>query len=65
MTFHVFHDLYESYRLVYVKEIVKYDWQNWRGCGGGGKHVGVDRAPIISLGQTGKNDKHRLSLFAN
>ena len=62
MTFLVFHDLYESYRLVYIKEIVKYDWQIWRG---GGKHVGVDRAPIISLGQTGKNDKHRLSLFAN
>ena len=33
MTFYVFHDLYESYRLVYVKEIVKYDWQIW---GGGG-----------------------------
>ena len=33
--------------------------------GGGGGHVGVDRAPIKSLGQTGKNDKHRLSLFAN
>ena len=33
--------------------------------GGGGEHVGVDGAPIISLGQTGKNDKHRLSLFAN
>ena len=32
---------------------------------GGGKHVGVDGAPIISLGQTGKNDKYRLSLFAN
>ena len=61
MTFLVFHDLYESYRLVYVKEIVKYDWQIW----GGGEHVGVDRAPIISLGQTEKNDKHRLSLFAN
>ena len=60
MTFYVFHDLYESYRLVYVKEIVKYDWQIW---GGGG--VGVDGAPIISLGQTGKNDKHILSLFAN
>ena len=38
---------------------------NLEGVGGGGKHVGVDRAPIISLGQTGKNDKHRLSLFAN
>ena len=61
MTFYVFHDLYESYRLVYVKEIVKYDWQIW----GGGGDVGVDGAPIISLGQTGKNDKHRLSLFAN
>ena len=37
MTFHVFHDLYESYRLVYVKEIVKYDWQIW---GGGGARGG-------------------------
>ena len=62
MTFHVFHDSYESYRLVYVKEVVKYDWQIW---GGGGEHVGVDGPPIISLGQTGKNDKYRLSLFAN
>ena len=35
------------------------------GGGGGGEHVGVDGAPIISLGQTGKNYKHRLSLFAN
>ena len=32
---------------------------------GRGEHVGVDGAPIISLGQTGKNYKHRLSLFAN
>ena len=61
VTFHAFHDSYESYWLVYVKEIVKYDWQ----IGGGGEHVGVDGAPIISLGQTGKNYKHRLSLFAN
>ena len=34
MTFYVFHDLYESYRLVYVKEVVKYDWQIWVEGGG-------------------------------
>ena len=42
MTFHVFHDLYESYRLVYVKEIVKYDWQIW---GGGGSTWGLTGPP--------------------
>ena len=65
MTFHVFHELYESYRLVYAKDVVKYDWQIWGEGGGEGGHVRVNRAPIISLVQTGKNNKHRLSLFAN
>ena len=35
------------------------------GGGGGAGHVRVDGAPIISSGQTGKNDKHRFSLFAS
>ena len=40
MTFHVFHDSYESYWLVYVKEIVKYDWQI-----GGGSTWGLTGPP--------------------
>ena len=42
MTFRVFHNSYESYRLVYVKEVVKYDWQIW---GGGGNTWGLTGPP--------------------